>query len=72
LTEIAWAALLALGQAFRGKKWNPLRQRVDSVELDFRAIFIATLFFTILLFLLPTILCYFTVFTLVGGGLPIQ
>ncbi|KAI1713968.1 ABC-2 type transporter domain-containing protein [Ditylenchus destructor] len=62
LTTVCWDAIKALAKAFHGKKWNPLRGRVDSVRLDFRQLFIATLFFLVLLFLLPTILVYFLVF----------
>jgi phosphatidylinositol glycan class Q protein len=62
LAKVSWDAIKCLGRAFHGKKWNPLRERVDSVVLDFRELFIATLFFIVLLFLLPTILVYFMVF----------
>lgn len=46
-----------------GKKWNILRRRVDSVEHDIDRLFIGTLLFTILLFLLPTVFLYYIVFT---------
>ena len=46
-----------------GKKWNSLRSRVDSVEYDVDRLFIGTLLFTISLFLFPTILLYYVVFT---------
>uniref|UniRef100_A0A8C7JRS7 Phosphatidylinositol glycan anchor biosynthesis class Q n=1 Tax=Oncorhynchus kisutch TaxID=8019 RepID=A0A8C7JRS7_ONCKI len=49
---------------FRGKKWNVLRQRVDSCSYDLDQLFIGTLLFTILLFLLPTTALYYLVFTL--------
>lgn len=62
LAKVSWSAFLSFGRAFRGKKWNPLRQRIDSVQLDTRQLFLATLFFIILLFLLPTIGVYFAVF----------
>lgn len=48
---------------FPGKKWNFLRSRVDSVEYDVDRLFIGTLLFTILLFLFPTVLLYYIVFT---------
>ncbi|KAH7720758.1 Phosphatidylinositol N-acetylglucosaminyltransferase subunit Q [Aphelenchoides avenae] len=63
LTQVCWYGIVALGRTFRGKKWNPLRKRVDSLEPDFRQLFIATLFFMVLLFLLPTVLVYFVVFS---------
>ncbi|KAJ3601368.1 hypothetical protein NHX12_032337 [Muraenolepis orangiensis] len=46
--------LCSLWRLFRGRKWNVLRQRL----------FIGTLLFTILLFLLPTTALYYLVFTL--------
>ncbi|KAG9335920.1 hypothetical protein JZ751_003477 [Albula glossodonta] len=51
-------------QAVLGKKWNVLRQRVDSCSYDLDQLFIGTLLFTILLFLLPTTALYYLVFTL--------
>ncbi|XP_060116814.1 phosphatidylinositol N-acetylglucosaminyltransferase subunit Q [Heteronotia binoei] len=56
--------LASLWRLFRGKKWNVLRQRVDSCSYDLDQLFIGTLLFTILLFLLPTTALYYLVFTL--------
>ncbi|KAM7371511.1 hypothetical protein PAMP_008744 [Pampus punctatissimus] len=88
--------LSSLWRLFRGKKWNVLRQRVDSCSYDLDQVththththihaiifsdirmftvslfvlvvfqlFIGTLLFTILLFLLPTTALYYLVFTL--------
>ncbi|XP_006637232.2 phosphatidylinositol N-acetylglucosaminyltransferase subunit Q [Lepisosteus oculatus] len=56
--------LSSLWRLFRGKKWNMLRQRVDSCSYDLDQLFIGTLLFTILLFLLPTTALYYLVFTL--------
>ncbi|XP_061906271.1 phosphatidylinositol N-acetylglucosaminyltransferase subunit Q isoform X2 [Entelurus aequoreus] len=56
--------LSSLWRLFRGKKWNVLRQRVDSCSYDMDQLFIGTLLFTILLFLLPTTALYYLVFTL--------
>lgn len=56
--------LSALWRLFRGKKWNVLRQRVDSCSYDVDQLFIGMLLFTILLFLLPTTALYYLVFTL--------
>ncbi|XP_067118582.1 phosphatidylinositol N-acetylglucosaminyltransferase subunit Q [Centruroides vittatus] len=53
----------ALWRLFWGKKWNPLRQRVDSYTYDVHQLFLGTLMFTILLFLLPTVMLYYIVFT---------
>ncbi|VDK89340.1 unnamed protein product [Litomosoides sigmodontis] len=63
LATLSMMSIKSLWRLFRGRKYNPLRQRVDSVKLDTRQLFIATLFFIILLFLLPTILVYFFVFS---------
>ncbi|KAF7650022.1 hypothetical protein LDENG_00132400 [Lucifuga dentata] len=56
--------LSSLWRLFRGKKWNVLRQRVDSCSYDLDQLFIGTLLFTILLFLMPTTALYYLVFTL--------
>uniref|UniRef100_A0A8C3X6W0 Phosphatidylinositol glycan anchor biosynthesis class Q n=1 Tax=Catagonus wagneri TaxID=51154 RepID=A0A8C3X6W0_9CETA len=56
--------LSALWRLFRGKKWNVLRQRVDSCSYDLDQLFVGTLLFTVLLFLLPTTALYYLVFTL--------
>ncbi|XP_028403550.1 N-acetylglucosaminyl-phosphatidylinositol biosynthetic protein gpi1-like [Dendronephthya gigantea] len=56
--------LASLLRLFTGKKWNSLRNRVDSVEYDVDRLFIGTLLFTISLFLFPTIFLYYIVFTI--------
>ncbi|XP_058893507.2 phosphatidylinositol N-acetylglucosaminyltransferase subunit Q isoform X2 [Kogia breviceps] len=56
--------LSSLWRLFRGKKWNVLRQRVDSCSYDLDELFIGTLLFTVLVFLLPTTALYYLVFTL--------
>ncbi|XP_054707533.1 phosphatidylinositol N-acetylglucosaminyltransferase subunit Q-like isoform X2 [Uloborus diversus] len=56
-------SLSALWRLFRGKKWNPLRQRVDSYTYDVHQLYLGTLIFTVLLFLLPTVMVYYIVFT---------
>ena len=55
-------ALVNLGMLFMGKKWNPLRQRVDTAELELDQKFVATVLFVILFFLFPTTLAFFVVF----------
>ncbi|XP_024128311.1 phosphatidylinositol N-acetylglucosaminyltransferase subunit Q [Oryzias melastigma] len=60
--------LSSLWRLFRGKKWNVLRQRVDSCSYDLDQLFIGTLLFTVLLFLLPTTALYYLVFTLLRLG----
>uniref|UniRef100_A0A0N5AWU4 7TM_GPCR_Srx domain-containing protein n=1 Tax=Syphacia muris TaxID=451379 RepID=A0A0N5AWU4_9BILA len=66
LTEVCFVAVCSLWRVFRGRKYNPLRKRVDSLQLDSRQLFIATLFFTILLFLYPTVIIYYLVFSTVS------
>ncbi|MGH0115463.1 UNVERIFIED_CONTAM: hypothetical protein FKN15_000098 [Acipenser sinensis] len=56
--------LTSLWRLFRGKKWNVLRQRVDSCSYDPDQLFIGTLLFSILFFLLPTTVLYYLVLTL--------
>lgn len=55
--------IISLSHLFIGRKYNPLRQRVDSHKYNHHQLFIGTLGFTILLFLLPTTLLYYSVFT---------
>ncbi|XP_060523018.1 phosphatidylinositol N-acetylglucosaminyltransferase subunit Q [Cylas formicarius] len=54
--------LVSLWRLFIGRKHNPLRNRVDSCEYSPNQLFIGTLGFTILLFLLPTTTMYYIVF----------
>ncbi|XP_007955642.1 phosphatidylinositol N-acetylglucosaminyltransferase subunit Q [Orycteropus afer afer] len=64
LYSLKTRGLSSLWRLFRGKKWNVLRQRVDSCSYDLDQLFIGTLLFTILVFLLPTTALYYLVFTL--------
>ncbi|XP_062041638.1 phosphatidylinositol N-acetylglucosaminyltransferase subunit Q isoform X4 [Lepus europaeus] len=66
LYRLKICGLSSLWRLFRGKKWNVLRQRVDSCSYDLDQLFIGTLLFTILVFLLPTTALYYLVFTLVS------
>ncbi|KAJ3645555.1 hypothetical protein Zmor_023200 [Zophobas morio] len=54
--------LLSLWRLFIGRKYNPLRTRVDSYQYSQHQLFIGTLGFTVLLFLLPTTAMYYAVF----------
>lgn len=54
--------LLALWRLFIGKKYNPLRDRVDSADCSVEQLFLGTVIFTILLFLFPTSLTFYCVF----------
>nr|CAD7396588.1 unnamed protein product [Timema cristinae] len=63
LYSLQLSGLLALFRLFLGKKYNPLRGRVDSCQYSPDQLFVGTLAFTILLFLLPTTFMYYIVFT---------
>ncbi|GLH10694.1 Uncharacterized protein GBIM_15608 [Gryllus bimaculatus] len=63
LYNLQISGLLALWRLFLGRKKNPLRGRVDSCEYTANQLFIGTLAFTILLFLLPTTFMYYIVFS---------
>lgn len=63
LFNIQLRGLTALFRLFLGKKKNPLRERVDSCLYQPDQLFLGTLLFTILLFLIPTTWVYYSVFT---------
>lgn len=54
--------LSSLWRLFRGKKWNQLKQRVDSYSYETEQLFIGSIWFTCTIFLLPTVLLYYLVF----------
>ncbi|CAD5225066.1 unnamed protein product [Bursaphelenchus xylophilus] len=62
LANVFFRSLGTFWRAFRGKKWNPLRNRVDSLQLDDRQMFMLTTLFIGTVFLLPTVLIYYAVF----------
>ncbi|KAJ8665285.1 hypothetical protein QAD02_006947 [Eretmocerus hayati] len=64
LFNIQVSGLTALFRLFLGKKKNPLRERVDSCHYQPDQLFVGTLLFTILLFLMPTTWVYYIVFTI--------
>ena len=57
-----YRGLVALWRLFLGKKYNPLRDRVDSADNTVEQLFLGTIIFTILLFLMPTTATFFSVF----------
>jgi len=59
-------AVSSLWRLFRGKRWNVLRKRVDSAVYNVDQLFLGTLLFTILLFLLPTTALFYAVFAVVS------
>lgn len=65
LFNLQLKCLISLWRLFIGKKYNPLRERVDSCQYSPNQLFIGTLIFTILLFLLPTTIMYYAVFCMV-------
>ena len=48
--------IYSLFQLFRGKKRNVLRHRIDSCDYDLDQLLLGTILFTLLFFLLPTVL----------------
>jgi hypothetical protein len=54
----------SLFRLFRGKKWNPLRKRVDSCDASVDQWLLGTLAFSVLLFLMPTILSFHLFFAI--------
>ncbi|KXJ90191.1 N-acetylglucosaminyl transferase component-domain-containing protein [Microdochium bolleyi] len=56
--------LLSLFQLFRGKKYNVLRNRVDSCAYDLDQLLVGTILFTLLSFLLPTVVVFYLNFAL--------
>uniref|UniRef100_W8CCF9 Phosphatidylinositol N-acetylglucosaminyltransferase subunit Q n=1 Tax=Ceratitis capitata TaxID=7213 RepID=W8CCF9_CERCA len=54
--QVLWKVML-------GKRYNVLKNRVESYNYVNRQLYLATIFFTSLLFLFPTVLVYYVVFT---------
>ncbi|KAI0414337.1 n-acetylglucosaminyl transferase component GPI1 [Xylaria grammica] len=61
--------LLSLFQLFRGKKYNVLRNRVDSCDYDLDQLLVGTILFTLLFFLLPTVIVFYLNFALARMGI---
>ncbi|XP_009804356.1 phosphatidylinositol N-acetylglucosaminyltransferase subunit GPI1 isoform X1 [Nicotiana sylvestris] len=57
-------AVDALWRLFRGRKWNPLRQRLDSYAYSVEQHVVGSLLFTPLLLLLPTTSLFYIFFTI--------
>ena len=47
---------------FRGRKWNPLRNRIDSAEYDLDQLLIGAVIFALFVFLFPTVAVYYLMF----------
>ena len=54
--------LLSLLHLFGGKKYNVLRKRLDSSDYDLDQLLLGTILFTLLSFLIPTVLVYYVLF----------
>ncbi|EFJ38063.1 hypothetical protein SELMODRAFT_437591 [Selaginella moellendorffii] len=63
--------LAALWRMFRGRKFNPLRNRIDSYEYSVEELVVASLMFTPLLLLLPTMSVFYTFFTILHASLTV-
>lgn len=73
LYNLQVTGLASLSRLFIGRKRNPLPGRIDSCPYTTEQLFVGTIAFTVLLFLLPTTMVYYVVFTsirliLVGLG----
>ncbi|SPO04427.1 related to N-acetylglucosaminyl-phosphatidylinositol biosynthetic protein gpi1 [Cephalotrichum gorgonifer] len=51
--------LISLFHLFRGKKHNVLRNRIDSCDYDLDQLLVGTIVFTLLVYLLPTVLVFY-------------
>lgn len=52
---------------FLGKKWNTLRNRIDSCDYDLDQLLLGTILFTLLTFLFPTVVVYYATFATVSN-----
>lgn len=59
---------LWLSNLCKGKKYNPLKERIDSCDYDIDQLLLGTLFFTVIFFLLPTTMIYYINFMIVKMG----
>ncbi|KAH7096118.1 Gpi1-domain-containing protein, partial [Auriculariales sp. MPI-PUGE-AT-0066] len=64
-----WSALYHLFTLFRGKRRNFLRRRIDSWEYEIDQLILGTVLFTLVVFLLPTVLVYYAFFTCLRVGM---
>lgn len=56
------SVLWSLFNLFRGKKYNVLRDRLDSCDYDLDQLLLGTILFTLLFFLFPTVVVYYLLF----------
>ncbi|XP_014240687.1 phosphatidylinositol N-acetylglucosaminyltransferase subunit Q [Cimex lectularius] len=69
LFSFQFKQLCSLSAIFFGRKRNPEPGKVDSFPYNNEQLFVATVCFTVLLFLLPTTLVYYIIFTLLRLGI---
>ncbi|KAJ6644204.1 Phosphatidylinositol N-acetylglucosaminyltransferase subunit Q [Pseudolycoriella hygida] len=62
LYHIEVVGISALWRVFLGKRNNVLKNRIESHDYTNPQLYLATMFFATLLFILPTVLVYYTVF----------
>lgn len=62
LYGITLSGLRSTMRMFGGRKWNPLRSRIDSGEFSWDQLCVGMFIFSSLLLLLPTLLVYYIVF----------
>lgn len=61
-----YSTLCSLWYLFRGRKYNVLRQRVDTLHHDLEQLLLGTVLFTALVFLAPTVAFYYVCFSAVA------
>lgn len=61
--------ILSLFHLFRGKKHNVLRKRIDSCDYDLDQLLLGTILFTLLFFLLPTVIVFYLTFAFARMGI---
>lgn len=60
--------IISLFHLFRGKKRNVLRNRIDSCDYELDQLLLGTILFTLLFFLLPTVIVFYLTFAIVRMG----
>lgn len=66
----ALVAIGALWRVLRGMRHNQLKGRAESHDYTNPQLYLATMFFASLLFLLPTVMLYYVVFAFVSFAQP--
>ena len=59
------SAIRTMFLLFRGKKLNILKQRVDSHSFDLEQLLLGTVFFSMFVFLVPTVLVFYLAYTVI-------